>query len=79
MSEPTEVSIQIYDGAGRLVRILDIGLKSAGAYMRPSHAAYWDGKNEIGERVASGIYFYSLQTPGFSATPPDGHSEVGIS
>ena len=68
LSQSTNVSIQIYDGAGRLVRTLDIGVKAAGAYMSPSRAAYWDGKNEMGERVASGTYFYTLQTPEFSAT-----------
>ena len=68
LREATEVSIQIYDGAGRLVRTLYIGLKAAGVYMSPSRAAYWDGKNEVGERVASGSYFYTLRTPEFSAT-----------
>ena len=68
LQEPAEVSIQIYDGVGRLVRTLDLGVKAAGTYRMHSRAAYWDGKNEMGERVASGIYFYTLQTPGFSAT-----------
>ena len=68
LHEPTAVSVQIYDSTGRSVRTLDIGLKAAGNYMRPSRAAYWDGKNDMGERVASGIYFYTLQTPEFSAT-----------
>ena len=68
LSEPAAVSIQIYDGAGHLVRTLDIGVKAAGTYMTRSRAAYWDGKNESGERVASGLYFYTLQTPEFSAT-----------
>ena len=68
LNEPTAVSIQIYDSAGHLVRTLDIGVKAAGTYMTRSRAAYWDGKNESGERVASGIYFYTLQTPEFSAT-----------
>ena len=68
LSNPTDVSIQIYDGSGRLVRTLEVGLKAAGIYRTPSRAAYWDGKNEMGEHVASGIYFYTLQTPEFSAT-----------
>ena len=68
LSEPAEVSIQIYDTAGHLIRTLDIGLKSAGSYMAPSQAAYWDGKNDLCEQVSSGIYFYTLQTPEFSAT-----------
>ncbi|MDE0088820.1 MAG: T9SS type A sorting domain-containing protein, partial [Candidatus Poribacteria bacterium] len=68
LSEPTDVSIQIYDSSGHLVRTLDIGVKTAGAYRTRSRAAYWDGKNEIGERVANGTYFYTLRTPEFSAT-----------
>lgn len=68
LSHQADVSIQIYDSAGNLVRTLDIGLKAAGAYMTRSRAAYWDGKNDNGERVTSGVYFYTLKTPEFSAT-----------
>ena len=68
LSHPADVSIQIYDSSGRLVRTLAVGLKAAGTYMTRSRAAYWDGKNEMGERVAGGVYFYTLQTPEFSAT-----------
>lgn len=68
LSHPADVSIQIYDSSGRLVRTLAVGLKAAGVYQTRSRAAYWDGKNEIGERVAGGVYFYTLQTPEFSAT-----------
>ena len=68
LSHPSDVSIQIYDSSGRLVRTLEVGVKTAGTYMTRSRAAYWDGKNEMGERVTSGVYFYTLQTPEFSAT-----------
>ena len=68
LSEGTEVSIQIYDVSGRLVRSLDLGWQPVGSYMTPSSAAYWDGRNAVGERVASGIYFYTLQTSDFAAT-----------
>lgn len=68
LSKPAKVSIQIYDNTGHLIRTLDVGLKSAGIYMVPSQAAYWDGKNNIGERVASGIYYYTLKTSEFTAT-----------
>ena len=68
LSEPAEVSIQIYDSVGHLIRTLNVGLKPAGVHTTRSRAAYWDGKNESGERVASGVYFYTLQTPEFSAT-----------
>ena len=68
LSKSTEVSIHIHNVAGHLIRTLDLGLKPTGSYMTPSTAAYWDGKNSVGERVASGIYFYTLQTPDFAAT-----------
>ena len=68
LSESTEVTIYIHNIAGHLVRTLDLGLKPTGSYMTPATAAYWDGKNSVGERVASGIYFYTLQTADFAAT-----------
>lgn len=68
LSKPAKVSIQIYDNSGHLIRTLDVGLKSAGIYMSPTQAAYWDGKNNLGERVASGIYYYTLKTSEFTAT-----------
>lgn len=68
LSKSAEVSIHIHNVAGHLIRTLDLGLKPTGAYMTPSTAAYWDGKNAVGERVSSGIYFYTLQTADFAAT-----------
>ena len=68
LSEATEVKIDIYNISGHLVRSLDLGWQPTGSYMTPSSAAYWDGRNAVGERVASGIYFYTLQTSDFTAT-----------
>ena len=68
LSQSAEVSIHIHNVAGHLVRTLDLGLKPTGSYMTPATAAYWDGKNSVGESVASGIYFYTLQTADFAAT-----------
>ena len=68
LSEDSAVSISIYDTTGRLVRTLSLGFQSAGFYNSRSQAAYWDGRNELGERVASGIYFYQLTTPTFQQT-----------
>ena len=63
-----DVTLQIYDTSGAIVRTLDLGFKGQGFYTTRSRAAYWDGRNNLGEQVASGIYFYSLHTPDFSAT-----------
>ena len=68
LSEDTSVSISIYDTTGRLVRTLSLGFQSAGFYNSREHAAYWDGRNALGERVASGVYFYQLTTPSFQQT-----------
>ena len=68
LSKSAEVSIHIHNVAGHLIRTLDLGLKPIGSYMTPATAAYWDGKNSLGERVSSGIYFYTLQTADFAAT-----------
>ena len=68
LSQDSNVTIQIYNVSGHAVRTLNLGHKSTGSYMTNSTAAYWDGKNEAGEHVSSGVYFYALQTANFSAT-----------
>jgi len=67
LDQSADVSIGIYDPQGRLVRTLDLGHQSAGFYTSRTKAAYWDGRNDAGERVSSGLYFYYLQTDEFSA------------
>ena len=62
------VQISIYDISGELVRQLDLGHQRAGHYTERSRAAYWDGRNGIGEHVASGVYFYTLTAGDFTAT-----------
>ncbi|MDE0427115.1 MAG: T9SS type A sorting domain-containing protein [Candidatus Poribacteria bacterium] len=68
LAEDTSVSVSIYDTTGKLVRTLSLGFQSAGFYNSRERAAYWDGRNTLGERVASGIYFYQLTTPSFQQT-----------
>ena len=68
LSEDSSVSVSIYDTTGKLVRTLSLGFQSAGFYNSRERAAYWDGRNALGERVASGIYFYQLTTPTFQQT-----------
>ena len=62
------VSLSIYDAAGKLIRTLPIGYQSAGFYQTRERAAYWDGRNALGEPVASRVYFYQLTTPSFQQT-----------
>ena len=68
LAEATEVAISIYAVNGNLVRTLALGHQAAGTYQSKSQAAYWDGRNELGERVASGVYFYTFTAGDFSAT-----------
>ncbi len=61
LANPSGVTITIYDTRGAVVRHLNLGHQHAGYYTDRSRAAYWDGRNDVGERVASGTYFYQLQ------------------
>ena len=63
-----EVTMAIHAADGRLVRTLALGNQAAGVYKSKGRAAYWDGKNEVGEPVASGVYFYTLTAGDFTAT-----------
>ncbi len=68
LSEPAAVTLHIYAVDGTLVRTLVFGHQPAGMYQSKSRAAYWDGKNKVGEQVASGVYFYTLTARDFTAT-----------
>ena len=68
LADAADVRITIYDTNGAVVRQLDLGYQQAGYYADRSKAAYWDGRNESGESVASGIYFYQLRVSDYSAT-----------
>ena len=68
LSEDSPVSVSIYGPTGQLVRTLSLGFQAAGFYNSRERAAYWDGRNALGERVASGLYFYQLTTPTFQQT-----------
>ena len=68
LARDTNVAITIYDAGGALVRTFELGNLSAGAYESKGKAVYWDGRNDFGELVATGVYFYRLSTPDFSVT-----------
>lgn len=68
LAEATKVTVMIHAMNGSLIRTLELGHQSAGTYKSKSQAAYWDGRNELGEQVASGLYFYTLTAGDFSAT-----------
>ena len=68
LAEDAFVTLTIYDLSGQPVRTLDVGHRIASAYENRSKAIYWDGRNGLGERVASGVYFYHLSAGDYSAT-----------
>ena len=68
LAKPLEVTLHIYSVKGELVRTLALGHQIAGLYESRGRAAYWDGRNDQGEKVASGTYFYTLSTGDFSVT-----------
>ena len=68
LAEPAEVTLTIYDINGGAVRRLAVGHQAAGMYQGRSRAVYWDGHNQLGESVASGLYFYTLTAGDFTAT-----------
>ena len=68
LAAAANVTLTIYDINGQVVRTLALGHQAAGMYQTRNRAAYWDGKNQIGESVASGLYFYTLTAGDFTAT-----------
>ena len=68
LAEAADVTVHIYAAGGTLIRRLVLGYQAAGIYQNRSRAVYWDGKNEVGESVASGVYFYTLTAGNFRAT-----------
>ena len=68
LSEAANVTVAIHSMNGSLIRTLELGHQAAGIYQNKSRAAYWDGRNAFGERVASGLYFYTFTAGDFTAT-----------
>ena len=62
LARDSRVRITIYDVQGAIVRELELGYQVEGFYTSRDRAVHWDGRNAVGERVASGIYFYQLET-----------------
>ena len=68
LAKPADVTVHIYGIDGTLVRTLVLGHQDTGMYQNRSRAAHWDGRNALGESVASGVYFYTLTAGDFTAT-----------
>ncbi len=57
-------SLRIFDMSGRLVR----ELRSEGAMRQGRQEVVWDGRDDRGRQVSSGVYFYRLEAGDFSQT-----------
>ena len=68
LAKDVDVTIDIYAVNGQLVRRLDLGFQSRGRYTRRDKAAYWDGRNDYGEKTASGVYFYVFTAGEYTQT-----------
>jgi len=68
LADSADVVLSIYSSGGQLVRTIDLGYRHAGVYTNKATAIHWDGTNEKGEKVASGVYFYNIRAGNFSAT-----------
>ena len=60
LGRKSDVAFHIFNTRGQLVRRLDVGTQSAGSYRNKETAAYWDGQDQLGQAVSSGLYFYTL-------------------
>ena len=68
LSEASTVTVKIYDVTGSLIRTINVGHKPTGYHLTRERAVYWDGRNEKGESVSSGVYFYTLNTDTYTQT-----------
>jgi len=68
IAKQASISIQIHNLKGQLVRTINLGDKEPGLYLSKEKAAHWDGRNQAGEPVSSGIYYYSIFADDFSET-----------
>ena len=68
LAKPAKVTLTIYNMRGVVVRTIVLGHKAAGVYTSRSHAIHWDGRNMFGEKVAAGVYFYTITAGDWTAT-----------
>jgi uncharacterized repeat protein (TIGR01451 family) len=68
VAKDADVTVRIFDTRGQLIKTIALGHNEAGFYISIDKAAYWDGRNQFGEKVSSGVYFYTLHAGDFTAT-----------
>jgi len=68
LAKPSDVTLAIYNVQGKVVRQLALGHRAAGVYYSRTRAAHWDGKNNLGEKVATGVYFVKFKAGNYTKT-----------
>jgi hypothetical protein len=67
LPEAAYVTVKIYNVFGQTVRTIDLGQKGIGHYLSKDESIHWDGRNQNGELVPSGVYFYQFRAGKFMA------------
>ncbi|MEW6104320.1 MAG: T9SS type A sorting domain-containing protein, partial [bacterium] len=67
LAKDSNVSLEIYNILGQRVRTIEIGQKSKGSYTNKDRAIFFDLKNDSGQNLSKGLYFYKIKADGFSA------------
>ena len=65
LADAAEITVTVYDAGGQVIRCMELGQQAPGVYRTPNRAAHWDGRNDRGEKVASGTYFVELAAGDF--------------
>ena len=68
LAKPADVTLTISNIQGVVVLEMKLGHQPAGVYSTRSQAIFWNGRNNLGEKVATGVYFYTLKAGDYSAT-----------
>jgi hypothetical protein len=68
LAKAASVTLTIYDVQGTIVRHIEVGHQQPATYVARDKAIYFDGRNNNGEHVSSGVYFYRLQAGDYTAT-----------
>ncbi|MBC8229328.1 right-handed parallel beta-helix repeat-containing protein [bacterium] len=65
LPQSADVTIRIYNVSGNVVRKINLAHQAAGFYLSKDKAIYWNGRNDYGEKVPSGVYFYQIKAGKF--------------
>ncbi|MEW6104472.1 MAG: FlgD immunoglobulin-like domain containing protein, partial [bacterium] len=67
LANDSNVSLEIYNILGQKVRTIEAGQKPKGSYTQKDRAIFFDLKNNAGQNLSSGLYYYKIKADDFSA------------